>query len=127
MRLRKLIQDDVIEIDRIWRTFHRHDFGVPNPRNKVIDAVAENDQGRIIAYGQVKHIAEAVFILDNDARPRDKILALRALMLEALRGTDQAGITQLYAFIKNPMFADLIEKHFGFERADTGEFLIREV
>jgi hypothetical protein len=127
-RLRSFRTSDVEAIDRIWRKHHSNDFSVPDRRNAVVDAVVEDDNGEVIAYGQVRLFAEAMFILDLDARARDKIEALKLLMLEAFRGTDSAGLRNLYAFISDPEFADLIEKHFGFERADkVGELLLREI
>ena len=57
---------------------------------------------------------------------RQKVDAVKLLMAEAFRGCDQAGIHQVYAFIKDPLFATLISKHFGFEIVDKGELLLRE-
>jgi hypothetical protein len=92
----------------------------------VVDAVVEDSNGKVIAYGQVKLFAEAMLFLDKDASRRDRVQALKLLMLEAFRGTQQAGIEEMYCFIKDPDFATLIERHFGFSVVDKGELLIRE-
>lgn len=127
-RLRSWQPSDIDAIDQIWRKHHSNDFSVPDRRNAIIDAVVENDNGEVIAYGQVKMFAEAMFILDKDAPARDKVMALRLLMLEAFRGTDSANLRNLYAFISDPEFADLVAKHFGFERVQNpGELLLREM
>lgn len=116
---------DIVAVDRIWRAHHSDDFSVPDRRNMVTEAVVEVD-GEVIAYGQVKLFAEAMFILDKSASQRNKVLALKLLMLEAFRGTDAAGLRNLYAFIKDPEFATLISHHFGFEIIDNpGELLLR--
>ena len=86
--------------------------------------VVEGEQ--VIGYGQVKLFAEAMLILDLSATRRQKVEAIKLLMLEAFRGCDQAGIHQVYAFIKDPDFATLISRHFGFEVVDKGELLLRE-
>lgn len=86
--------------------------------------VVEGD--RVIGYGQVKVFAETMLILDLSASRREKIEAIKLLMLEAFRGCDEAGIHQVYAFIKDPDFATLISRHFGFEVVDKGELLLRE-
>lgn len=84
--------------------------------------------GEVIAYGQVKLFAEAMFIVDKDASNRDKAEALQLLMIEALRGTHIAKLEDIYCFIKDPEFATLISKHFGFEIVDQpGELLLRKV
>lgn len=93
----------------------------------IIDAVVENEK-KIIGYGQVRLFAEAMLFLDRDASPRDRVDALKKLMLEAFRGAQLAGIEQIYAFIQDPDFSLLIQKHFHFRPADDpGELLIKEL
>lgn len=128
MKIRPFRQDDVEVIDEIWRKHHANDFSVPNRNNLVIDAVVEGSSGTVVAYGQVRLFAEAMFFLDKDASQRDKVQALRLLILEAIRGTNLAGLEDLYCFIKDPQFATLISKHFSFEIVDEpGELLLRKV
>lgn len=125
--LRRFKDSDIEAIDAIWRMHHSLDFSVPNRNNSIVDAVVE-ESGKVIAYGQVKKFAEAIFILDKNASKRNKIIALKLLMLEAIRGTNIAGIEDIYSFIKDPEFATLISKHFSFEVVDEpGELLLRKV
>lgn len=125
--LRKFHQSDIESIDNIWRKHHSDDFSIPNRNNSIIDAVVEED-GKVIAYGQVKMFAEAMFIIDKDASTKAKVTALKLLMVEAFRGTNIVGIEDLYCFIKDPQFSTLISKHFGFEIVDEpGELLLRKV
>jgi L-amino acid N-acyltransferase YncA len=127
MELRSFRWEDVPEISKIWETHHSEDFGLPNRRSAVIDAVIE-DHGKIIAYGQVKLFAEAMLFLDKSASLRARVTALRLLMLEAFRGAEQAGIQEIYAFITDPNYALLLQKHFKFYQADKpGELLIKEL
>jgi N-acetylglutamate synthase-like GNAT family acetyltransferase len=125
MILRSFRDEDIPAIDKIWRDHHSSDFSVPDRRNKIVDAVVVENE-KIIGYGQVKLFAEAMLILDLSASRRQKVDAIKLLMAEAFRGCDQAGIHQVYAFIKDPLFATLISKHFGFEIVDKGELLLRE-
>lgn len=125
-RLRSFRHSDIPAIDRIWQEHHSSDFSVPDRSNSLIDAVVENKNGEVIGYGQVKLFAEAMLILDLNASQREKIQAIKSLMLEAFRGADMAGIKQMYAFIEDPDFALLIERHFGFSRIHKGELLLRE-
>lgn len=125
-KLRSFRRTDIEAIDRIWREHHSHAFSVPDRSNCVVDAVVEDGAGKVVAYGQVKLFAEAMLILDLNASQRTKIESIKKLMLEAFRGADMAGIKQMYAFIEDPDFADLIERHFGFSRINKGELLLRE-
>lgn len=126
MKLRSFRPSDVQIIDQIWREHHSDDFSVPARDNALIDAVVENKAGEVIAYGQVKLFAEAMLILDLNASQREKVFAIKSLMLEAFRGADIAGIKQMYAFIQDPDFALLIKRHFGFDTVNKGEVLLRE-
>lgn len=94
----------------------------------IAEVVAEDDDGGLVAYGQVKLFAEAIMILDKDASRKNKVEALKLLLLEAFRGTDQAGLQEVYCFCKDPEFATLLAKHFSFEIVDEpGELLLRKV
>lgn len=115
MRIRPWERGDIDAIDHIWQKHHSDSFSVPDRRNCITDSVVEMES-RIVAYGQVKLFAEAMFILDKDASHREKVTALKFLMAQAFVGTHKAGINQIYAFISDPDFALLIEKHFGFTR-----------
>jgi len=126
MRLRSFRETDIEAIDRIWQEHHSDAFSVPDRSNSVVDAVVENDKGKLIGYGQVKLFAEAMLIMDLNATRREKIQTIKLLMLEAFRGADVAGIKQMYAFIQDPDFALLIKRHFGFDTVNKGELLLRE-
>jgi hypothetical protein len=127
MELRCFSWDDVPAISAIWEKHHSDLCGLPNRRTAVVDAVVE-DKGKIVGYGQVKLFAEAMLFLDKSASLRSRIGALQLLMREAFRGTEQAGLSEIYAFIAEPEFALLIEKHFHFYSADKpGRLLIKEL
>lgn len=126
MMIKLIVDRDVPEISRIWEQHHANDFSLPSRKNVVIEAkVVEGD--KLIAYGMVRKVAEPIFVLDLDARQREKTKALELLMIEAYRGCEAHKLTRLFSFIRDPNFADLVVKRFGFERADLGEFLIKEL
>ena len=127
MELRSFSWSDVPEISAIWEKHHSDLYGLPNRRSALIDAVVK-DKGRIVGYGQVKLFAEAMLFLDKSASLRARTEALQLLMREAFRGAEQAGLSELYAFIAEPEFARLIRKHFHFYEADKpGRLLIKEL
>jgi hypothetical protein len=115
------------QIDEIWKRCHSDAFSVPNRRNRVIDAVVESEDGKVAAYGQVKLMAEAMFIVDSELTTTAKTLALVLLMQRAFQGINKARLDQMYAFIRDPDFSLLIQKHFGFHSIiEPGELLIWE-
>ena len=127
MRIRSFRESDIIPIDKIWKKHHSDSFSVPNRYNALTDCVTVDDSDNLIAYGQVKLFAEAIFILDLDASRVKKTKALILLMHQALFTAGANNRMDLKAFIKDPDFALLIEKHFDFKRVtDPGELLVRE-
>jgi hypothetical protein len=124
IKLRSLAKSDIITLDGLWRE-HWNNTTLPGLKNRVIDAVACNEE-RIIGYGQVKLFAEAMLFLDPTARKRDRVQALKLLMEEAERGVNKAGLEDIYIFIKDPDFAVLIAERYGFERIiEPGELLLK--
>jgi len=128
MKVRTFLDSDIQIIDEIWKNYHQQDFSVPDRKTVVTERVVENDAGQVIAYGQVKLFAEAMMILDLSVSKKERIQAIILLMHEAFRGSKGAGLNNIYAFIQDPDFALLIEKHFDFERVDyPGELLLRRL
>ena len=127
LRIVEFESKHISEIDNIWKEHHSDDFSVPNRKTRLIDAVVEDENGKVIAYGQVKLIAEAMFIVNSGLSGSIKSMALLLLMNRAFEGVNKAKLDQMYAFIKDPDFALLITKHFGFDRViEPGEMLIWE-
>lgn len=113
-------------LNDLWEK-HWSDYSLPNRENAIIDSLAV-DGSRIIGYGQVKMFAESMLFLDPTARTRDRAHAIKLLMMEAFRGTDKAGIEEIYAFIRDPDFSVLIQKRYGFKRIlEPGELLLRKL
>jgi hypothetical protein len=126
VRLSLVTDSDVESIGKVWESHHSHSFELPSRKRLIVEAKVVNGD-RLIAYGQVRLVAEPIFVLDLDARPREKIEALKLLMSEAYRGIERFGLRRAHAFIRDPYFADLIVRHFGWERGDLGELLIKEL
>lgn len=126
MKLSKVQTVDLIQIYKLWEDHHARSFSLPHRQNLITEAIAREDD-RLIAYGQVRIVAEPILVLDLNARPREKAQALELLMNRAVEQTRLAGLDRLFSFIRDPDFADLIVKKYKFERADLGEFLIREL
>lgn len=127
MKLRPLIETDIIELDKLWQE-HWSNTTLPNRRDKVVDAVVDNEEGRLIGYGQVKMFAEAMLFIDPTARKRDRARATKLLMSEALRGAKAIKVQDLYAFIKDPDFSLFIQHRYDFHAVpEPGELLLRSL
>jgi L-amino acid N-acyltransferase YncA len=127
MELRSFRWEDVPEISKIWDDYHADLYGLPNRRTSIVDAVVEHNS-KIVGYGQVKLFAEGMMFLDKSASLRTRIGALKLLMREAFRGTEQAGLQEMYVFITDPNFALLMQKHYHFFQAyKPGELLVKEL
>jgi hypothetical protein len=127
IRLRQLRPTDIPKLDELWNQ-HWSDRGLPGLNSRIIDAVAVNDNDKVVGYGQVKAFAEAMLFLDPTARKRELVQATKLLMLEAFRGVEQSGLEDIYCFIKNPQFATLIANHYDFEIVENpGELLLRRL
>lgn len=127
MIIRDFCNNDIDPINKIWEEHHSHRCSLPDRDHAIVDAVIEDDNGKIIAYGQVRHFAEMMMFLDHNISKRDKCVALKLLMMRAFEGLNKINMDQCYAFIHDPDFALLVEKHFGFNRViQPGEMLLWE-
>ena len=128
IKLNSLTEADVLLIDKLWREHLSRVTSLPNLRTRIIDAVAKNEEGQLVGYGQVKLFAEAMLFLDPTARKRDRAKATQQLMNEAIRGAKNAKMDSLYCFIKDPAFATFISNRYGFEIVDgPGELLLKRL
>jgi hypothetical protein len=121
-------QKDYDELRRLektyWGPMGNH---LPPRADRVIDALVK-DESRIIGYGQVTHFAEAQLFLNPDTRKRERAQATKLLMSEAFRGAEDVRAQKLYAFIRDPDFSLLIQKHYDFRpRGNPGELLVRSM
>jgi hypothetical protein len=120
--IRKSINSDVSNIQRLCTG---KNYETDYIRDIISDRVID-DAGRILAYGAVKLFAEAVLVLDDTARFREKVEALRALMEAAIFETKKAKISELHVFTQDEKFADVLRNHFSFVDI-KGTCLVREL
>lgn len=118
---------DALKVDEIWRTHHKDNFGLPSLEHSIIQRVVEKSDGTIIAFGYAKLFAEAMLVLDLNEPRTKKVLALQALMLDAIQGCKERNLTQLHAVVNNnPSYANLLKKHYGFKDLE-GQMLVMEL
>jgi L-amino acid N-acyltransferase YncA len=127
LKLVPLDYDKALQINEFWERDWSAEYALPNQDSMIIDACAIAGE-KVVGYGIVKTFAEAMLFIDKTARPRDRAIAVKSLMAEALRGAEKAGVKDIYCFIKDPAFASLIARRYGFKIVgDPGFLLVREV
>ena len=117
--IRDLTVGDLVELEK--NAQFPLDFLLNKP--KIIEKTIEDEDGLIgsvIVTGTVE-----VSIILNDKRPkRDKVKALRQLGDFLYRELVTKGYRDAHVFITDPKYADILVKHFGFERV-VGQALVR--
>jgi len=125
MECRLLKDSDLIAIDEIWQKFYKEEFGLP-PLDKAIYAVAVENKGKVVGFGQTRLTTESLMIIDQDLSIRDKVEILKLIMEAQTIGMTKAGLYETHAFAQNPNFARILKKHFGYEPV-VGESLVMRI
>jgi hypothetical protein len=123
MKFRDLIEADIPELAKIQSD--HPDFAALNIKKFVVDGVVTDDE-IVKAYGIVLPLAEAVFLPSQDNTVRETVEALLILLNVAIKSTKKSGISQLHCFIRNPSFAEIMKKHYGFKPCE-GEALVLDL
>lgn len=71
--------------------------------------------GKVVGYGRIKILAEAIITLDNDQSLISRAKELKMFFNQAIKDAKEAGVEQIHAFVQDEKFAVILEKHFGFE------------
>lgn len=108
---RKPNKNDIAQINNINS---QQDFKLDNFDNCIIESVVDNGDGKILAYGIVKDLAEAIFLVDLTLPTITRAKAMQELMQIALFGTARKNIKQLHVFVKDRELANSLIKHFNF-------------
>jgi hypothetical protein len=115
VRLRGLTQRDFQPVDSLWKKHHAENFGLPSSKHNVTSAVVEND-GKVVGFGLVKVLAEAIMVLDLDVSVPDRLTAMQMLMDEAIRACKDYGIEQLHVFVKDERLSRLLQNKYAFSK-----------
>lgn len=126
MKVRRYRPSDLSEVNQLWEKHHSHSFSLPPLQPSIIDCVVEDDDGKIIAFGNLKIFAECVMVMDHDKSSLKRARAFREIMPVAIMGAQKSGIAEIHATVQDPGFGDVMRKHFGFKDV-LGEHLVKEV
>lgn len=103
-------------LTQINRINKQQDFRLSDINNYIVDRVVIV-RDRVVAYGIVKKMAEAIILLDQDASRFSRAKAMKELMEVAETGSKLVGCQQLHLFVKDVNLASSLERHFGFEQS----------
>jgi len=121
MRYRSITVRDLSEIRRIYKQ-QEDSFVLPISASEVA-GVAVDANNKIVGFAMVRRIAETILVLDLERSRKARIEALKAIFEGAFLESRLAGYDQVHAFVQDPRFSKLLQKHFGF-RPCKGEALV---
>ena len=125
MDTRLLKYSDLEAINEIWDKFYKDEFGLP-PLDKAVYAVAVEDKGKLVGFGQTRLTTESLMVIDQSLSIRDKVEILKLIMEAQTIGLTKAGLDETHAFAQNPSFARILRRHFGYESV-KGESLVMRI
>lgn len=110
MNIREVRTEDGSEIERL---ISQHNF--PYPEGPVITKAIVEKDGKVVAFGLVRFIAEEIMIMDQDCSDRDKSEILQLLHKQAIQGCLTNGIEEIHAFVQDEHFIEVLKKHYGYK------------
>lgn len=125
MIIRPFKESDVGAIERIHEKFHSYGFSMPDISEAYAHVVAEED-GQVLAYGQIRDITESIMVLDHSIQKRKRVEALAGLMREAIFSATNRGADQIHAFVQDQSFEDVLKRKFGYKEC-KGKALVMNI
>ena len=117
---------DILDINRIWKSFYSEEFGLPPMDIKTLYHTVIEADGNVVGFGQIRATAESIMIIDQALPMRDKIGIVKAILEKQLEGMIVKDITECHAFAQNPKFAEILIKHFGYQKT-IGESVVLKI
>jgi hypothetical protein len=111
MIIRKYKPEDAPVVDEIYERCHKGTFGRPN-LSHVLSAAVIEDEGKVIGFGCIEIIAEAVMILDTDRSVQDRAEMLDQLLNVAKFIARERTFERFYMFPSDEKFIDILVNHF---------------
>lgn len=123
MLIRGLKVGDIPQLQELCVKYANAGFDLPK-NNVFADALVEHN-GKIVAYGIVKILAEAILIMDQSLSVKERVEALTLLVQEAVKETAKKDILELQA-VCQPEFSKVMVKHYGFQKL-LGDTLVLDI
>lgn len=112
-----LSEPTVKDVPAIVELNRKQDFNLTNIDNCIIDRVVY-DNDKVIAYGIVKEMSEAIILVNLEVPKISRMKALQALMKVAIFGAQSKGHEQLHVFVKDTKVAKLLIDKFHFQEVE---------
>jgi hypothetical protein len=116
MNIRKYRPEDAGKVDEIYDRCWLGTFGRPNLSHVLSAAVIEDD-GKVIAFGCLELMVEAVMIVDTDAPVDKRVEALTQLIETAKFVARDKTFERFYVFPSDSHFLGILMKHFEFKNS----------
>lgn len=116
MKIRTYSPEDFEKVSEIYEKYWKGKLEVPDQAGRLTEAIVENDKGEIVTYGMMKLWAEVMMIMDSSQPKRDKVEALRLLMLTAEMTASKQNLEAFHIFTNNESYAEVLQKHFQCQR-----------
>lgn len=124
MLIRGIRNTDVPELRELCDKYSHAGFDLPKQNNIFADAVIEHE-GKVVAFGVLKLIAEAILVIDHSLSTKIRGEALTLLIQEAVKEASKKKLLEVQA-VCEPKFASVMKKHYGFQKL-VGETLILDL
>jgi N-acetylglutamate synthase-like GNAT family acetyltransferase len=124
MIIRNIRNADVPQVRKLCEEYRKTGFSMPEPGSIFADALIEHD-GKVLGYGVLKHLAEAIMVLDHSVGVKERGEALTLLIQEAVKEASKKGLLEVQA-VCEPKFAGVMKRHYGFQKLQ-GEVLILDI
>lgn len=103
MSIRELNEKDI--------AFLRNAEFLPKPENTIVAGASDSN-----GYGFLELFAEALLILNPAITNREKISTIKDLIDKMVEVSKKRNIPEIYVFVSDDGFKNILQKHFGFEK-----------
>ena len=127
MIFREFKLEDLESVQELHKQFNYPMIDVTNPIYLTKGIIESN--GKIIAFGTLKLLAEAITLVDYNASPLIRLNALKSLFEQAKFRTRILGLDEIIACVYNDTpktFIKILEQEFGFSKC-TGQVLTQRL
>jgi hypothetical protein len=120
---RPAVRNDIPQILEIYKQNPTYDLDVFH--NVIKDSVVTFNE-EVVAYGVLKHFAEAVMVIDHTRSKNVQVTSFKQLMDQAVKVCQDMKIQDLHVFTENLSFSDILINKFDFHKIN-GVGLLRRI
>jgi hypothetical protein len=113
-----LISNWFDNFDTLYNKHFEGKFPLPSLANTTDAHDIIGSDGKVIASGVIKLLAEAIIVTDQSAPKKSRVKAIDILLANMLVWCGANKVEQVHAFVEAPFDKTLI-KRYGFEKVDA--------